>query len=138
MRQVRKANCTEAPLISMLDITHVPRSHRLAGSSTLHFGGKEPFCGRYRFIAEIIMPGTGNAHEALGRLDQAIKPLTERHGDNSGDRCRAHSLRKCLHETSLGYPDHAVISMTKDELKNAPDFRYSGASSAMNVLPTGK
>src|SRR5207249_8364312 len=32
-------------------------------------------------------------------------------------------------DASLGYPDHAVINMTKDELKNAPDFRYIGASS---------
>jgi hypothetical protein len=32
-------------------------------------------------------------------------------------------------DASLGYPDHAVISLTKDELKNAPDFRYSGTSS---------
>ena len=27
--------------------------------------------------------------------------------------------------THRGYPDHAVISMSQDELKNAPDFRYA-------------
>jgi hypothetical protein len=39
-------------------------------------------------------------------------------------------------DASLGYPDHAVVNMTKDELTKAPDFRYIGASSAMNVPPT--
>jgi sporulation protein YlmC with PRC-barrel domain len=28
-----------------------------------------------------------------------------------------------------GYPDHAMISMTKDELKGAPSFRYAGSTS---------
>ena len=41
-------------------------------------------------------------------------------------------------DAGLGYPDHAVVSMTKDELKKAPDFRYIGASSAMNAAPAGK
>ncbi len=41
-------------------------------------------------------------------------------------------------DAGLGYPDHAVVSMTKDELKKAPDFRYIGASSAMNDPTAGK
>jgi PRC-barrel domain len=41
-------------------------------------------------------------------------------------------------DATLGYPDHAVVSMTKDELKKAPDFRYAGASAAMNVPPRAK
>jgi|SRR6185437_1225828 len=28
-------------------------------------------------------------------------------------------------DASKGYPDHAVLDMTKDELKNAPDFHYA-------------
>jgi hypothetical protein len=32
-------------------------------------------------------------------------------------------------DASLGYPDHAVVSMTKDELKKAPDFHYTALSS---------
>lgn len=28
-------------------------------------------------------------------------------------------------DASLGYPDHAVVSMTMDELKKAPDFHYT-------------
>jgi sporulation protein YlmC with PRC-barrel domain len=44
---------------------------------------------------------------------------------------------KPVTDASRGYPDHAVVSMTQDELKNAPDFRYAGeATSAMNALPT--
>ncbi|MGA8158325.1 MAG: PRC-barrel domain-containing protein [Rhodoplanes sp.] len=27
-----------------------------------------------------------------------------------------------------GYPDHAVLNMTQDQLKTAPDFKYTGAS----------
>ena len=36
---------------------------------------------------------------------------------------------KPVTDASLGYPDHAVVSMTKDELTKAPDFHYSAASS---------
>jgi hypothetical protein len=36
---------------------------------------------------------------------------------------------KPVTDASLGYPDHAVVSMTKDELKKAPDFHYTAASS---------
>ncbi|HEY5306393.1 MAG TPA: PRC-barrel domain-containing protein [Pseudolabrys sp.] len=28
-------------------------------------------------------------------------------------------------DASKGYPDHAVLSMTKDQLKNAPNFHYA-------------
>jgi hypothetical protein len=30
-----------------------------------------------------------------------------------------------LTDASKGYPDHAVLDMTKDELKNAPTFHYA-------------
>ena len=33
---------------------------------------------------------------------------------------------------SRGYPDHGMITMTKDELKNAPSFRYAGNTSRDN------
>ena len=36
---------------------------------------------------------------------------------------------KPVTDASLGYPHHAVVSMTKDELKKAPDFHYTAASS---------
>jgi len=36
---------------------------------------------------------------------------------------------KPVTDASLGYPPHAVVSMTKDELKKAPDFHYTAASS---------
>ena len=39
--------------------------------------GDELFRRRHRMGAEIVMPDAGNAHEALGRLDQAIQPLAE-------------------------------------------------------------
>ena len=45
--------------------------------------GDELFRGRHRVVAEIVMPGAGHAHEALGRPDQAIQPLAERYGNNS-------------------------------------------------------
>jgi sporulation protein YlmC with PRC-barrel domain len=40
-------------------------------------------------------------------------------------------------DASLGYPDHAVVSMTEDQLKKAPDFHYAGASMATKP-PTAK
>ena len=39
--------------------------------------GDELFRRRHCMGAEIVMPDAGNAHEALGRLDQAIQPLAE-------------------------------------------------------------
>jgi hypothetical protein len=36
---------------------------------------------------------------------------------------------KPVTDASLAYPDHAVVSMTKDELKKAPDFHYTAPSS---------
>jgi hypothetical protein len=38
----------------------------------------ELFRRRHRLRAEIVVPGVGNTHEALGRADQAIEPLAER------------------------------------------------------------
>ena len=34
-----------------------------------------------------------------------------------------------------GYPDHAMISMTKEELNNAPSFRYAGNTSRDSNAP---
>ena len=45
--------------------------------------GYEPFCRRDRIGTEIVMPGAGNTHEALGRLDQAKQPLAEDDGNDS-------------------------------------------------------
>ena len=45
--------------------------------------GNEPFRRRYRPHAEIVVPGAGNAHEALGCPDQVIETLAERHGSDS-------------------------------------------------------
>jgi hypothetical protein len=36
---------------------------------------------------------------------------------------------KPVTDASLGYPHHAVLSMSKDELKKAPDFHYSVTAS---------
>ena len=35
-----------------------------------------------------------------------------------------------------GYPDHAVLNMTQDQLKTAPDFKYSGASESTQPPPS--
>jgi hypothetical protein len=47
---------------------------RIRGPSLL---GDEPFRRPHRLGAEIVVPGAGYAHEALGR------PLAERHGNDS-------------------------------------------------------
>ncbi len=31
------------------------------------------------------------------------------------------------------YPDHAVLDMTKDQLKNAPDFKFAGSTTQTNT-----
>jgi len=48
--------------------------------SSVH--SNELFGRLHRVSAEIIVPGVGNTHEALGRPDQTIEPLAERHGNN--------------------------------------------------------
>ncbi|MGA7454323.1 MAG: PRC-barrel domain-containing protein [Rhodoplanes sp.] len=35
-----------------------------------------------------------------------------------------------------GYPDHAVLNMTQDQLKTAPDFKYTGASESTQPPPS--
>jgi hypothetical protein len=45
--------------------------------------GDELFRSSYGPRAEIVVPGAGNANETLGRRDQAIEPLAERHGNDS-------------------------------------------------------
>ena len=53
---------------------------RIRGPSLL---GDEPFRRPHRLGAEIVVPGAGYAHEALGRPDQAIEPLAERHASGT-------------------------------------------------------
>jgi hypothetical protein len=38
-------------------------------------------------------------------------------------------------EASRGYPDRAVLRMTKAELQNAPAFRYAGETRATTTAP---
>ena len=40
------------------------------------------------------MPGAGNAHEALGRLDKAVQPFAERHWDDSVVLAMHHQNRR--------------------------------------------
>ena len=35
-----------------------------------------------------------------------------------------------------GYPDHAVLNMTQDQLKTAPDFKYVGSASESIQQPS--
>lgn len=36
-----------------------------------------------------------------------------------------------------GYPDHAVLAMTKDDLNKAPEFKYAGSTSTTRPAGTG-
>jgi len=56
-----------------------PRQPRQLAASLLN---DEPFRRRHRTDAEIVMPGAGNTHKALGRVDKAVQPFAERHGDD--------------------------------------------------------
>jgi sporulation protein YlmC with PRC-barrel domain len=55
-------------------------------------------------------------------------------GSTTGSTGTAASTRS---SADRGYPDHAMISMTKDELKAAPSFRYAGSTSRDNAGSAG-
>jgi hypothetical protein len=38
---------------------------------------------------------------------------------------------------NLDYPDHAMLNMTKDQLKNAPDFKYASDTSSSSAPASG-
>ena len=38
--------------------------------------------------------------------------------------------------SAQGYPDHAVLNMTQDQLKTAPDFKYVGSASESRQPPS--
>src|SRR5436190_16667504 len=51
---------------------------------TSHRGllGDKPFRRRNRVTTEIVVPGAGNAHEALRHSHKTVKPLTETDGND--------------------------------------------------------
>jgi hypothetical protein len=57
----------------------------------------------------------------------AANPLTPAPGAGTGGATAP--AAKPVTDASLGYPAHAVVSMTKDQLKKAPDFHYTAPSS---------
>jgi hypothetical protein len=48
-----------------------------------------------------------------------------RNDATTGSNTTATTSSSTATDASKGYPDHAVLNMTKDELKNAPNFHYA-------------
>ena len=88
-------------------------------------------------VASNAMGQPGSASKLYNYAPLASPPPIAAPGGGMG-RVPAPAAAKPATDASLGYPDHAVISMTKDELMKAPDFHYAGASTATNVAPTAK
>src|SRR5262245_16384162 len=40
---------------------------------------EELLCRLHRLRAEVVVPDAGKSHETLGRVDQAVEPLRQRH-----------------------------------------------------------
>ena len=58
-------------------------------------------------------------------------------GSTTGSTGTAAGSRADSSTQNRGYPDHAMISMTKEELNNAPSFRYAGNTSRDNTGAAG-
>jgi sporulation protein YlmC with PRC-barrel domain len=54
-------------------------------------------------------------------------------GATTGSTGTAGAARTEASSANRGYPDHAMISMTKEELNSAPSFRYAGSTSRDNT-----
>ena len=76
---------------------------------------------KVKFSTEpVAYTGASNAPGATGTSRPASTTTT---GSTSGSA--AGSPSATASKTNPWYPDHAVISGTKDELKNMPEFKYS-------------
>jgi len=77
------------------------------------------------------------SHEEAAAAAASKAPVGPPPVGEPGTSMRGPIARAAKPETdaNVGYPDHAVVSMTKDELQNAPDFRYITGSSVMNSAP---
>ena len=58
-------------------------------------------------------------------------------GATTGSTGTAGAARTDAASTNRGYPDHGMISMTKEELNSAPSFRYAGSTSRDNTGAAG-
>jgi sporulation protein YlmC with PRC-barrel domain len=55
----------------------------------------------------------------------AVTTTTEHPAGTTAVRTDSSSARDAVHEAYRGYPDHAVVAMTKDQLKALPEVRYA-------------
>jgi len=55
----------------------------------------------------------------------SVTTTTEHPAGTTTARTDSGSARDAAHEAYRGYPDHAVVAMTKDQLKALPEVRYA-------------
>jgi hypothetical protein len=102
-------------------------------------------------ISEVLVDRSGNAHAVvigvggflgIGKKDVALpfsalkwvshEEANRPGGTRPGTTGSSPTADSRTTDASQGYPHHAVIAMTKDELKNAPEFRYASQASKDN------
>ena len=73
---------------------------------------------KIKFVNEpVVYAGAG----AIGGLNSAGRPLTT----SSSNTTTGAAMTQPAAKPNPWYPDHAVFSATKDELKAMPEFKYS-------------
>jgi hypothetical protein len=112
-------------------------------------------------IGEVLVDRSGNAHAVvigvggflgIGKKDVALpfsalkwisheeasktaRPGAARPATSGTPPADARADTKST-DAYQGYPHHAVISMTKEELKNAPEFRYASQADTPATAPS--
>ncbi len=70
----------------------------------------------------------GVAFSELKWSDQPAGDKSATTPDNSNRSAasnNANANRSAASDRNRGYPDHAILNLSRDELKNAPDFKYT-------------
>jgi|SRR5215203_228306 len=81
--------------------------------------------------------GTAGTAGTAGGAGMASPTAGTGAGATTGSTGTAGTARTDASGANRGYPDHAMISMTKEELNNAPSFRYAGSTSRDNTGAAG-
>jgi sporulation protein YlmC with PRC-barrel domain len=82
-------------------------------------------------------PNTAGTAGTAGGAGMASPTAGTGAGATTGSTGTAGTARSDASTANRGYPDHAMISMTKEELNNAPSFRYAGSTSRDNTGAAG-
>jgi hypothetical protein len=98
---------------------------QVAVIATGSFGSRKdvgvPFNALRWVSHENVAPQTYNAAPNRAPLTDILKPAAKKSATDAG----------------RGYPDHAIINLTKAQAKNLPDFHYSRGTLITTTTPAG-